>query len=635
MLMEEETLSHFKKEVSRVNPEIIANPPLENTVLLFSTPVYREWESGHFLRHVRAVLSQKLDPGQSIEANYNVNLGPNNHHFFSSLEQDNPQPGESRYKNFFEPSKVSGKKDSEFDFMESEKVINFLNDIVEVQRLARKIRELQVAQVSIDQIQEEEKELSKKIASIEDPLVRDLLESAASRCQEVAISGVDSTRVLNKVDTPMEGIELHRTVGLEYASKRLVNPDSIFFLNDADTVPGNNNFVKDVLAVYKSDPKLMYVLVGLSYQPPGTSKDLVGYSMGYVMNHMVTYNERSESVGSPQISCTKEALERIAHISSGVDYEDFTTALRLRSLYSGIQEGILFKTGFINIPTQITSDRPGFVDGSEVRDPLQIEKKIKIGFANAQDLVNEFIKATSRLPDAQRAKLNEEVLETRTRYHNEQEKLLKFNRIVVSAFLTALSTGEIRIHGKDVDIDEQALLGKPFGKALVHYVVGNKELITSLTEDDLKLMRYYVGEEEAFPFENDLLTPFQRSLREYLGKYPPLSDVSISSLKNLYYSRSPQDKTSVLQPFMAEILALGDHIEKYLNPGLFKIHSGYGDEGTDPLKNSNIPALGKRSKWVREAFSQIPPILKESEVGGMQVRLVKEAFPFGELSDFA
>lgn len=94
------------ENLARPTPEVIANPPLDNIKLFFSTPVFKEWTSGHLLRHVRAVLSQKLEPGQSIESNYNVNLGQEYGAFFDQvLEGRDEQTGHYIYKDLYKPDR--------------------------------------------------------------------------------------------------------------------------------------------------------------------------------------------------------------------------------------------------------------------------------------------------------------------------------------------------------------------------------------------------------------------------------------------------------------------------------------------------------------------------------------------------
>lgn len=507
-------------------------------------------------------------------------------------------------------------------------MLGFLKDVVEVQRLARRKHELTVQGATPQQIQAAEAALTEKIDSEQSPLVRDVFKLAAKRCQDVGISGIDSTKVLRKENTPLSTIELHRTSGLEFATERLYDPDAIFFLNDADTIPGNNLFVKDVLNVYQEDPAIECVFVGLSYQPPGTSQDLAANSPDYSMTRTAGYN--GFAMGSPQISCTREALGRLEHIARGGDYEDYTTSRRLRMMFLDVQEGLLLKTKGIYIPTQITSDRPGFVDGAAMRDASKTNDLINESFLKAHHEIKDLKEFADTMPDDQKLQIETETPELKEKYHREQKKLMRLNRMTVSAFLTAVSSGDIRIHGDSVEIDEAALLSKPFGKTLTHYVTGNKELIATLSESDLKLMRYYVKEGELFPEGIHELTPFQIVLREYIGEYPEPSNCSIESLEVLNTNRDPEDRRSIMQPFMAEMLALGNLSERYRNTAIVRSWDSYGKE--DPTKYHNIPPLEQRTGWLKEGFAQTPPILDPLEIESGQRALLERVFPFGKLS---
>jgi len=617
------------EDVARPTPEVIANPPLDSIKLFFSTPVYKEWKSGHLLRHVRAVLSQKLEPGQSIESNYNVNLGMNYGEFFDqTFEGRDEQTGHSIYKDLYRPQQIIGNKEQEFVLAEAEKMLGFLKDVVEVQRLARRKHEFTAQGAIPEQVQTAESALAEKIEGEQSSLTRDIFHLAAKRCQDVAISGIDSTKVLRKENTPLGTIQLHRTSGLEYATERLTDPDAIFFLNDADTIPGNNLFVRDVLNVYQQDSAIECVFVGLSYQPPGTSQDLAANSPGYSMTRTAGYN--GFAMGSPQISCTREALDRLKHISSGMDYEDYTTSRRLRRMFLDVQEGLLLKTQEIYIPTQITSDRPGFVDGAGERDVSKTSDVINESFMKANTEIKELKEFVDTMPEDQRLQIEAETPGLREKYHSEQKKLMRHNRMTVSTFLTAVSSGDIRIRGDSVEIDEAALLAKPFGRALTHYVTGNKELIATLSEADLKLMRYYVKEGEAFPQDILELTPFQISLREYIGDYPEASNCPIEALEELNGNRDSQDKRSIMQPFMAEMLCLGNLIERYKNTAVVRAWDAYGKE--DPTEHLKIPPLEKRTGWLKEGFAQTPPILDLLEIERGQRALLERVFPFGKLS---
>lgn len=63
LVFPDEMISHGEplKQPEPPKPEILANPPLENTKLLMSTPVRGEWKNKNLIRHVRSLLSQHID----------------------------------------------------------------------------------------------------------------------------------------------------------------------------------------------------------------------------------------------------------------------------------------------------------------------------------------------------------------------------------------------------------------------------------------------------------------------------------------------------------------------------------------------------------------------------------------------
>jgi hypothetical protein len=81
---------------------------------------------------------------------------------------------------------------------------------------------------------------------------------------------------------------------------------------------------------------------------------------------------------------------------------------------------------------------------------------------------------------------------------------------------------------------------------------------------------------------------------------------------------------------MAEMLSLGNLIERYKNATVVRSWDAYGKE--DPTAHLNIPPLEKRTDWLKEGFSQTPPILDPLEIEKRQRALLEQVFPFGKLS---
>lgn len=56
-------------------PEWFANPPLENTSLVYSVPFRGEWDNGQVLRMLYAMLSQRVAKGEAFEVELVANHG--------------------------------------------------------------------------------------------------------------------------------------------------------------------------------------------------------------------------------------------------------------------------------------------------------------------------------------------------------------------------------------------------------------------------------------------------------------------------------------------------------------------------------------------------------------------------------
>ncbi len=64
-----------EKEKAYEKVEWTANPPLENTTLVYSVPVRGEWNNGHVQRLLQAMFAQRVAPEQALEINLVTNLG--------------------------------------------------------------------------------------------------------------------------------------------------------------------------------------------------------------------------------------------------------------------------------------------------------------------------------------------------------------------------------------------------------------------------------------------------------------------------------------------------------------------------------------------------------------------------------
>lgn len=596
-------------------PEVIANPPLGNLRLIYSTPVYKEWKNGNLLRHTRAVLSQHLPEGSSIESNYVLNIGE--------------WGGDLRLTGDMEVKKADIEE-------ERQAALDFIKKIVEVQKLALSSRVDSVAQQNLQQIIENEN----------DPLVKDVLRLAKERADQIAISAVnikDTVQLIGMNYTTGSYIASVRSVGMDYAYKKLKDEDAVFLMNDVDTVPGTNKFIQDLLKVYSESPEIKYVFLGMAYLPPGENKDLVSNSLHESGIRTVSYNR--QPAGSPQISFRKSAMEAMQGIATGKEHdEDYETASRLINFFGGIQNGLLMQN-VLFIPTHLTTERStGFVDGAGratgIRLFVDTFNQTVVDMWSMYSSLEE--RAVAR-KDLQAIQALQELAVVRKAYHRQQRLLLRFNKLTAVSFLNNLDLGNIVIENGEVKVDEQTILqeGKnAFARPLLTFVRANKELVASLSAEDLALMKYYVLGGE-FPPSIKTLSPFQSALREYLGEFPKKSfEESFVSLKfgfgdlaSLYFRRAGgdkerglTDKTTIYQPFVADTLALGSLTSRFFKAG----ESDDRENSIGMEKN-----LADRSAWLDTALPKAEVPQSTDQMADLRFnRFIARFMPFGFLAQF-
>lgn len=617
----------FTPENQLKKPEVIANEKLPDLKMMYSIPVGKEWDNGYLVRSLRGFLSQKPGQGGSVEVNYLVNTGnlPAEHskkdpkgNSHLDMEAINADPAlAQRYK-------------------EAEQSLGFLRTVVEIQKLARTGQDIAGAVDSPDKT----KELVEAYITREpDPIRKDLLRLAASSAETVAVSAIDITHSnIGELGYSASMISNIRTLGADYAQKRMTdaqgNPNGIFMMYDADTLPETNRYSESVIKIFEGNPELKYLFTGISYLPAGVSKLLVADSPAFSTDRTMEYNLTPRK-GSPQIAFKIEALKEIQEIAgyeteSYHHDEDINTGFRLMRAFGDIENSLVTKDSLLVLPTSLTSDRDGFVDGAGRLDNLN---KTGISRSINNIILDRFrtyrtlnLALIDKIQDPQKkAQVKAELEQLRSVYERKQQVQIRFNRGVAKAFLEALASGDVRIQPGLVWINQESVLNKPMGKALAHYIDSNKGLISEITPEDLEVMKYYVGIREDYPDGIRSISNFQDTMREYLGDYVSYDDMVDTSgvtpvLKPIRRvnnsllgppippSRAGRpgrpggrpgggrgapvdDKRSFLQGFIVESLALGVVTQKYFNNTLMDLNGV-----VDRSQQTSPPSMSARTR---------------------------------------
>lgn len=483
-----------EKEYEKV--EWTANPPLENTTLVYSVPVRGEWNNGHVLRLLQAMLAQRVAPQQAFEMNLVANLG-----YLSQEIADEYEPALKKQR-------------------ETQQVIAFVKTVVEIQNLARERNSARTKKKRL----EIQVKIDAHIASVHDPLARKILEQSALRAEEVSISLADAT------PTVLNSISRIRTLGVDALAARFEhNEHVVISLFDADTVPLDNRTVQEVQSIYAADPKLTYLFCSISDQAHGESKAQVSNTD---MSRHFRYNSHWGS-GSPQISFRLRAYEKLGKILNFniIGDEDRDTAVRLGYHFNDLQDGLLFETSTIakleSSPRVLTAARSdGFMDGrGEAREGSRENL-----LANIKDIWTwrrEIVAKIEQLTSPQK-EIAERTLKIAREKELHREKVQqRMNRTVVRSLLTAHEKGWIQEDDSGrFFIDETNAQSLAGATALQHYLRANTELIRSVlaSPDDLECVRYYAGITTDVPKNIHNLTPFQFALREYLGEVKDLAE---------------------------------------------------------------------------------------------------------------
>jgi hypothetical protein len=583
-------------------PEIIANPPLENTTLVLSVPIAGEWHNGNLLRLIHAMLSQKTKAGQAFEVELVANIG-NYLRVVLTIDQD-----KNDYKRD-DTGKLLITPETQATTPEQKKAHQLINEMGEALAFIKRVITIQKIAAS-----ENNEELRQSFLQQEtDPLKQKILLLAAEKAQTHSLALIDFTRTpAYGSDYKRPGIDMFRTVGADIASVRFENQKSVVLgLFDADTVFEDNHAV-ELIQQYFEELELDYLFLGMSNLAPGHSTAFVADAARENIRRTTNYSGDSPDHGSPQIFFRLQAYETLKELSGWViegfpGDEDRSTAQRLVYHFGSLQEGLLFQrsleVGSLP-PTSLTADRlDGTNDSAGRRTAFARDGALAVAedmgsLINLRARVKGFI---DTLPTGEQAAVLNYLNEAKNAYQKKQEKLQRFNRFLLSTFVLAVEQGMIRITGDQLETDEAKLFELTGGIALLHYIRANGELVKQVitNQDDLIAIKYFLGQSESLP--NDFeLTPFHLAIKEYVCTLMPFLQVDESftaqpkdgwSADDIYAqwqvtdSRDPTTRLSLVHTVIAEVLALGRTYDVFFKTARFE-ESRVGSSESWPVDRS-------------------------------------------------
>lgn len=600
-------------------PELIANTPLENTSLIYSIPVMGEWNNGNLQRTLRSFFSQRPKDNEAFEVEFIANIG---RHIEALVPySDNPKRDEEGNYILDGDPKIPKQKKALDLLTETEHSVNFLKQIVEIQRLQR-----------IALHHPDDTELKTQIDSLintqTDPLLNDLLKRACAKATEVSIAVMDISR------TPLyhskyESIDMSslRTIGADIATARFADkPSCVLSLFDADTVPQDNHVIRDIQKTFAKYPDMKYLFLGLSNMPAGVSKNFIGDAPRAQLEQTSGYNT-SVTNGSPQILFRLTAYEKLKEIGAFSEdgfsgSEDFDTSMRLIYHFGNLEDGLLLESSAeLFAPSVMTADR---IDGS-FDSATRFESYTENGTQHLEvDLGSIFVYKSlfdnliQNEPSERRTKILKTLEDSRSHFQKKQEVQRRFNRLVLNTFIEAKQENLISL-GEDgnLTVQEKALLERTGGDALLHYVRSNAELVKDILEspEDIEVMNYFLGKRSDLPVEK--MNHFQKAIREYVGEIQDIDKLVESGLitkarqSDKHFGHTAQDlredtsQISIMHASVVEMLALGNTYNTFfLTQELKKEHNGYSwpekpDEQKLPLY------FGEQSERVQELLDKL------------------------------
>lgn len=565
-----------KLELANNFPEILANPPLENTSFVLSIPIMGEWKNGNALRMLRAMYSQRTKAGQSFEIELIANIGSHLDHLL--IEGENIwqyQTDDSGNYLISDPALDTEEHQTKARELlkEMDELKTFLEKILLVQKLARELIKQPKNQIVVSQI-------SQVLESVTDPLQRDVLELAIRKTESIALAVIDATKtVFSETNYKRASFASLRTLGADVASVRFgdKNDRVVLGMYDADTLPEDNNAIRDIQQLFDEHDTLTYVFLGMTNRPAGHNADFVGDAPRESVRRTWSYNSRAAH-GSPQISFRLKAYEKLQELAGWTHagyhgHEDKDTSYRLIYHFGALQEGLLFESSAdLNIlpPTAMTADRLDGSMDSVIRKWDITENGVRHLTADMGSVFRfraELLQKIDQLPPEQKQQALDFLQKTRAGFEQKQKVQRRFNRMVLGVFVNMIQKGAIRLDSNELVIDKNEITETTGGDALLHYLEANPDVAISIlsSENDIEVIEYFLGRRDQLPVEVQL-SPFQQAIREYVGEVLPLERLEDKSLVSVSQHdsewvvddhRDSRSTDSLMHTVIAETLALG------------------------------------------------------------------------------
>lgn len=561
------------KETGNTFPELIANSPLENTSFIYSVPVMGEWKNGNLQRMLRGIFSQRPKQGEAFELEVISNLGGR----LDSLvvmdkEKWEPKKDErGRIILDTNPQDKHQKKALEL-LDESNEATSYLKQIVEAQRLARSLK-------AQPQDEANSKQLNDLMESVTDPLQRSIVQLAVDKADSISLAVIDATHtILRDTDYGYTSLSSLRTLGADIARTRFeTHPDVVLGMYDADTLPEDNNAIRDMQQIFSQYPDMNYMFTGMTNLPAGHAEGFVGDAPRENIRRTWAYNSHP-SHGSPQISFRLRAYDKLKELSGWTRTgfhgdEDRDTSYRLIYHFGALQDGLLLESSAdLYAPTSMTADRlDGSVDSAGRRSDYAENgtRYLSADLGSVFAFREQVSKLIEKLPPERQQEVRQSLEKARETFAKKEKVQQRFNRLVLNTFFDALDKGLIGQTNGQLQLNDNELVSLTGGEALLHYIKANKELVSEVlsSPDDLEVMKYYLGRADVLP--EHPLTPFQLAIREYVGDVKPLDELVTANLvksEKVQEERYPKwkaddlrdknSKVSVMHSVIAEMLAL-------------------------------------------------------------------------------
>lgn len=636
------------REATNFFPEIVANPPLENTSFVYTVPVRGEWRNGNLLRMLHAMFSQKIDEKHPFELEIIMNMGdqlydllPQN---ISHLDYDKDEHGDFILQ-------MDGKGEravKAFQLLqESNDATAYLKKIIQAQSLVQKIRNSPWDIQSL-------KSLKQVMDTTTDSLQKEILQLALKKSGTIALLLVDASKtIFQETKYHFPSISTFRTLGADVAMARCQDRQSevAIGLYDADSIPEGNTSVRAIQELFARKPNLKYVFTGLTYKAAGHSRDFFADSPREAVSRTVAYNNQT-SQGSPQICFRLEAYKQLQEVGrwSNLGFsgdEDRDMAKRLVYHFGLFQEGFLFEDSVehhVFTPISLTSNRlDGFVDSSALQHDFEsngtrhITADLGRVFAFRESVLG-FIEA---LPIEKRQEAETYLNQAREYYEKKEKVQQRMNKIVLGTLLDCVDRGDIRLLDGDLRLDAEKIARLKGGKALLHYVKANQALIVSTlsSQTDLEVIKFLLGRSEELPDGINEFSPFQSAVREYVGEVIPINKLeqskAIDAKRETFGEegstfvqwrvgdlRGKHSRVSLMHAFLLETLALGQTYMAFFQTSEFQ-ENLYGVEGYNTTYPRSWPrnpseqklhlSFGKQEERVKEIAEKLQWIVPQVE----------------------